>query len=1104
MKETFRKTALLLGACSLLGIVSPQSVYAASPTPDVQAQQQSKKITGTVSDAMGPVIGATVKIKGTQNGVATDLDGKFSLNAKAGQTLVVTYVGYLTKEVKVDGKSVYNITIAEDKQMLDEVVVVGYGTMKKSDLSGASTSIGEQALKGSVITSLDQSLQGHATGVTAVTTSGAPGSSSAIRVRGIGSINSNQEPLYVIDGVIVQSGGQSGSDYGLADRLGNGKVSTISPLSTLNPSDIVSMEILKDASATAIYGAQGANGVVLITTKRGKAGEAKFNYDGMLAVNRQMKRLDMMNLREYAEYYQDFVDNGWIVASQADKNYADPSILGKGTNWQDAVFQTALQHQHQLSAQGGTEAVQYYVSGNFMNQEGTIIGSEFRRYSVRANLDAQLKPWLKLGMSTTFSTTNDDLKKADGVEGIITYSLTTLPDIPIYDVYGNYYAEAREGYSNPNPIALANMYSYTLERRKLTGNIFAEVSFLKNLVWHAELGYDISGSNAETWEPSVDLGGWQKPGNTDHWQSNNNKYWQLKNYLTYTGKIDKHNFTAMLGQESWESSWKYQGITGTNLPRNDVQNPSLVEKTQKDFTSGFGSASMASFFTRETYNYDERYYATYTYRYDGSSNFGPKNRWAGFHSLAASWRFTNEQFIKAATEKWLSNGKVRIGWGQTGNSNIGAYRWGVKMDAMPSILGQSYKPMGIPNESIKWETQEQLDLGIDLGFLNNRINLIIDWYRKESKDMLMLMQLPSYLGTQGNKSSALTAPAGNYGTMRNTGLEIELKATPIVSKGFSWDTDLQFSFNKNKLVALEGTSAASIIGYGQWDDVVAVSSVGRPMYDFFGYVVEGVYKDFDDILNSPVNTLYKSSCIQNEDGTYSHVTDPTKYSKSNTVWPGDLKFKDVNKDGIIDENDKTQIGSPLPKFTFGWTNTFNYKGFDLSIFVNGSYGNKVLNYTSIPLTSMSSTWNNQIQEKVVDRAQLAAIDPGKVYADGSMWYNDVTNVYVTNSDTKTPRVAIGNSYNKMISDRYVEDGSYIRLKNVALGYTFPKSIVRKLYLENLRVYCNLQNVLTITGYDGYDPEIGASTTDANGYVFGMDNGRYPSPFTCTFGINLSF
>ena len=1108
MNLFFSKNALLAGLCTVVLSGYSSSLYAGNSTsPEPTAVQQTKKITGTVSDAMGPVIGASVVIKGTSNGIATDFDGNFTLNASQGQTLVISYIGYITKEIKIGAQSHYNITLEEDKKVLDEVVVVGYGTMKKSDLSGSSSSIGEQALKGSVITSLDQSLQGHATGVTAVTTSGAPGSSSAIRVRGIASINANQEPLYVIDGVIVQGGGQSGSDFGLGDRLGNGKVSTISPLSTINPSDIVSMEILKDASATAIYGAQGANGVVLITTKRGKAGEAKFNYDGMFAVNRQVKRLDMMNLREYAEYYQDFVNEGWIQSSQANKNYMDPSILGKGTNWQDAVFQTAIQHQHQISAQGGTDKVQYYVSGNFMNQEGTIIGSKFTRYSVRSNLDAQLKSWLKLGMSTTFSNTKDVLQRADGTEGIISYSLTTLPDMPIYDVYGNYYSEVREGYTNPNPIAMANMNQYTLERRKLTGNIFAEVTPIKNLVWHAELGYDISSSNAETWEPSVDLGGWQKPANQDHWQNNTNTYWQLKNYLTYTGNFGKHHFTAMLGQECWESSWKYQGITGQNLPRNDVQNPALAEKTDKDFNAGFGSASMASFFTRETYNYDDRYYATYTFRYDGSSNFGPNNRWAGFHSLAASWRFSNEAFLKDA--KWLSNGKIRFGWGQTGNANIGGYKWGVALSVMPSALGQSYRPTGLPNESVQWETQTQIDLGLDLGFFNNRLNLTIDWYKKESKDMLMLMQLPSYLGTQGNGSSALAPPSGNYGTMRNTGLEIEVKATPVQTKNFSWETDLQFSFNRNKLVALQGTTSAAINGYGQWNDVVAVSTIGRPMYDFYGYEVEGVYTDFDDILNSPVNTLYALSCIEETDAEGNHVawhhqTDPTKYSKSNTVWPGDLKFKDVNGDGIIDENDKTNIGSPLPKFTFGFTNTFHYKNFDLSIFINGSYGNKVMNYTSINLTSMSSVWNNQINELVEDRAHLAAIDPNKVYTDGSAWYNDITNVYVTNPGTNTPRVAIGNKYNQNISSRYIEDGSYIRLKNVSLGYTFPKSITRKLYLENLRVYCNLQNVLTLTKYKGYDPEIGASTTDANGYVFGLDNGRYPSPFTCSFGVNLSF
>lgn len=414
--------------------------------------------------------------KGTTNGVITDLDGNFSLSVAPGATVEISFIGYTTQTIKVGSQTSYNIVMKDDSEMLDEVVVVGYGTMKKSDLSGASVSMDEDAIKGSIITNLDQSLQGRAAGVAAVSTSGAPGSSSSIRVRGQATINSNAEPLYVIDGVIVQGGGASGSDFGLGDALGNGSVSTISPLSTINPQDIVSMEILKDASATAIYGAQGANGVILITTKRGKTGEAKFTYDGMVAVQRQTKRLDMMNLREFASFYNDFVDVGELKPSSI---YGDPSLLGVGTNWQDAIFRTALQHQHQVSAQGGSEKVKYYVSGSYMDQDGTLIGSSFNRYSFRTNLDAELKPWLKIGLNATYSSTKDDLKLADSDQGIINYSLTTPPDIPIYDIDGNYSSVVREGYTNPNPIALAMMDQILLYRQKLTGSIFADVTLMK-------------------------------------------------------------------------------------------------------------------------------------------------------------------------------------------------------------------------------------------------------------------------------------------------------------------------------------------------------------------------------------------------------------------------------------------------------------------------------------------------------------------------------------------------------------------------------------------------------------------------------------------------
>ncbi len=1048
-------------------------------------------IKGVVLEPSGePAIGASVIEKGTNSGTSTNLDGEFSLTVKSSNaTLVVSYVGAETQTVALGGRTNVTIQLKDAGLNLDEVVVVGYGTMKKSDLAGASTSLDEKAVKGSIITNLDQSLQGRAAGVQALTTSGAPGSASSIRVRGQATLNSNAEPLYVIDGVIVQSSGSSGADLGLGDALGNGSVSTISPLSTINPSDIVSMEILKDASATAIYGAQGSNGVILITTKRGKAGEAKFTYDGMFAINRQNKRLDIMNLREYANYYNDFVSQGM---AKTDNYLADPSLLGVGTNWQDAVFQTALQHQHQVSAQGGTEKVQYYVSGSYLNQDGTIIGSDFERYSFRTNLDAQLKSWLKLGFSASYTNTDENIKLADSDEGIINYSLTTNPDIPIYDIDGNYATVVREGSYNPNPIAIALNNDIKLSRQKLNGNIFFDVTPLKNLTWHTEFGWDLNWSKGETYKPVLDLPNWKENINSSSVQNNKNTFWQVKNYLTYTGKVSLLDFTAMVGQECWESHYNYIGVSNTALPNDLVHNPALGEGT-KNFNYGFGSSAMASFFTRETLNWDNRYLLTYTYRYDGSSNFGPNKRWAGFHSFAGAWRFTNEKFFQG-TQEWLSNGKLRAGWGQTGNSNISGFLWGSPLSSTIDTgfgIASSRRPTQIPNEDIQWESQEQTNVGLDLGFFKNRLNLVLDVYNKESKDMLMSLQLPTYMGTGGNSGNSLSAPMGNYGDIRNQGLEITVSGTPINNHDFSWDSEVQISFNRNKLIALQGTANANIVGYGQWggtsSDLVTLTNIGESLYNFYGYVVEGVYQDLEDIQNSPTPESYPSDGV---------------FNRNTTVWPGDLKFKDINGDGKIDENDRTNIGSPLPKFTYGWTNTFRYKNLDLSIFLNGTYGNKVMNYMAIKLTRMNSAWGNQLAS-VNDRAQLVAIDPNKVYADGTNWYDDITNVKVANSDTKTPRATTANpNGNDRISDRYIEDGSYLRIKNITLGYTFNKETLKRLRIENLRVYCNIQNLATFTKYTGYDPEIGVSTAQSN--VYGLDNGRYPSPTTYSLGLSISF
>ena len=1081
----------------------PVMLFVALLCLSFQAIAQTE-VKGVVYDGTdgSPMIGVKIMVTGTTTGTITDFDGNYTIKVPQGKTLTFSSVGFKSQTIDPKGRTTIDVTLEEDSKVLNDVVVVGYGTMKKSDISGASVTIGEDAVKGSLITSLDQSFQGRVAGIQATNTSGAPGSSSSIRVRGQATINANAEPLYVIDGVIVQSGGnggqnsQSGASFGLGDALGNGSMSTISPLATIDPSDIVSMEILKDASATAIYGAQGANGVVLITTKHGKAGEAKFSYNGNFAVNRQQKRLDMMNLREYAGYYNSLVDMGEIYENNP--MLADPSILGKGTNWQDAVFQTALQHSHQVSAQGGTDKVQYYASGSYMNQEGTIIGSNFNRFSFRTNLDAQMKSWLKFGMTAAYSNSNDDLKLADSNEGLIYYSLTTPPNIPIYNVDGSYSSVSQEGYTSPNPIAIAMEDEILLNRQKLNGNFFFDVNPFKFLTWHTELGYDFNWSTSKTYEPTLTLGTYNRTQNSASQNKSSSKFWSLKNYLTWSQQFDKHNVTGMVGQELWESRYDWMQISSTGLPSDDVHSPALGDLDSQKFNNGFGSSSMASFFTRWTYSYNNRYNATYTYRYDGSSNFGPNNRWAGFHSLAASWRFTEEEFMKNV--KWLSNGKLRVGWGQTGNSNIGGYKWGSGISKMESIFGISYRPSNIANPNVKWETQEQWNIGLDLGFFHDRLNFTFEWYNKESRDMLMLKQVPSYMGINENTNPSirLEAPYGNFGHIRNRGVEFTIDAHPIVGK-FEWDLNFNISHNKNTLVSLnDGSGNKSLIGWGQWSDVVTESKVGESLYSFYGYKTDGIYTSLEDIENSPKPQAAPSDGV---------------YKRTSTVWVGDIKYKDLDDNGVINTDDRTNIGSPMPKFTFGLTNTFRYKNFDLTLFLNGSVGNKILNYNAITLTHMYSSWTNQTKN-ISDRAILVPIDPNKDYSQGTVlrpdgsvienWYDDITNVKVDNPNASLPRPSLYGdpNDNDRISDRYIEDGSYLRVKNISLGYTFPKRLLGKAKIESLRLYTNIQNLWTITGYSGYDPEVGVSTTSAN--VYGLDNGRYPSPTTYSVGVNLTF
>jgi len=1046
---------------------------------------QNKTITGTVKDDTGdPLPGVSIIIEGTTNGTISDVDGVFSLDVpQEGVKLVFSFIGFKDHIVDVTNQTVLNIQMFSETEGLDEVVVVGYGTMKKSDLSGASVSLNADKLLGAGIANLDQALKGRAAGVSAVSTTGQPGGAVSIRVRGQSTVNAGAEPLYVIDGVPIINTNSGGHDIGLG-VLGNAPVSGVSPLAKINPNDIVSMEILKDASATAIYGSQGANGVIIITTKRGKKGDAKFSYDGSYGVQYQQQRIDVMDLKDFAVLSNSIAEE--TNGRDPRPEFMDPSLLGHGTNWQDAIFQLAPIQNHQISVSGGSDKLQYYVSGGYLNQDGTIIGTEFERFSFRTNLDAQLKDWLKMGVNIDYSQTNERLGLADSEAGIIRIALQTTPDLPIYDMDGGYATIFREGQtSQPNAIGMAMDDDNLLHRNNMGSTVFFDATILEGLVLRTEGAMNLSFSKSNVFRPSLVYGSWERPINSMSSQVNKNLFWQVKNYLTYAKSIGKHNATFMIGQELWENRYEFQYQYNTNLPSNDILNPSLGDGVPQ-INYGFGSSANSSIYGRFTYNYDNRYMMTYTYRRDGSSNFGPKNRWAGFHSFAGSWRFSNEAFMEWAKPA-LNNGKIRAGWGQVGNQKIDGYLWGASISKMDTGLGAGYRQSNIANPYIQWEKQEQLNLGLDLS-LFDFVDLVVELYDKTSKDMLMPLQLPSYMGTRGNGSSALAAPWGNYGEINNKGLEISV-TTHNLKKDFKWDTDLQVSFNRNKLVALDGTPSAHIEGYGQWSDVVSLSEIGDPLFSFYGYVTDGIYQNLDDLQNSPKPVGYPD--------------DGVSFGYDNTTYVGDIKYKDISgpdgkPDGVIDSYDRTNIGSPMPDFTFGFNNTFKYKNFDLSVFINGSYGNDVMNYTAINLSNMRSTWTNQLAV-VNNRAILEPIDGNYT---GEWWY-DVANVRVANSGTDVPRAVAGDpNDNDRISDRYIEDGSFIRIKNITLGYTIPKSIVDRIRIENARVYTSIENLATFTNYTGFDPEVGASTQNPN--VFGLDNGRYPSPQVFTFGLNVSF
>ena len=1030
---------------------------------EVQAQTSA---TGVVKDATGePLIGVTVAVKGQKGGAVTDFDGNFSVKAKTGDVLVFSYIGYKTQEVKYAGRPL-DVTMKDDNALLDEVVVVGYGTMKRSDITGSTVSVTGDELKKTISTSVDQALQGKAAGVAVTTNSGAPGGGISVNIRGTNSLNGN-EPLYIIDGIAV-SGQTDGNS---------------SALSSLNPADIVSMEVLKDASATAIYGSRASNGVVLIKTRQGEAGKTKLTYEGYFGVQTLPKFLETLNLREFAEFYNARVG---ILGWGAREEFADPSILGEGTDWQKEIFQTAYMHNHQVGVSGGNDNNHFALSVGYTDQDGIALGTSFNRLTARANLDTRVTKWLQIGLNSSLATQ----KRYNSIEpdydyegtGVIRIALRQFPDVPVKNPDGSYgvVSENLTGTYFSNPVADALMKENYRKGLDASVNVFASIDVMKDLNVRVEYGVSYNYTNRYKYTPFYDYDYFTQASSGER-GSSNSKYASFKVYANYNHTWGRHTLGAMLGHEAQEGSYEDLMGSRTGYKFNSVHELPAGDANTAKNSSSVGEYAIESYFGRLNYNFDDRYLLTATLRADGSSSFGPDNRWGYFPSMALAWRASNEKFLKDIS--WLSNLKLRLGWGLVGNQNAGNYAYGATMGSVATVWGTGYVQSSFPNNELKWEKTNSWNVGLDLSLFKNRIELIVDAYYKKTDNMLIRASLPSYA------TGVISAPWVNVGAMENKGFEFTLNTVNISKKDLMWKTGITFSLNRNKVTALY-TETAGLTGTIN-GNTYTYTSVGNPVGQFYGYKVKGMFCTEDDFYAKDKNGDY----LLDANGNKKFVALPTdKTVKENEIWYGDYIWEDLNGDGVIDEQDRTNIGNPLPKFTFGLNNTITWKNFDLNIFINGSVGNKVYNFLQEENTVPTN--NTGMLRICKDYAQVGLID-----SNGG---NTLENMYVINAGSaRVQRITQHNANdNNRTSDRFVEDGSYLRLKNVSLGYTLPKSLLEKIGIERVRVYCNIQNLFTITGYDGYDPEVGAY--NQNVLLTGVDYARYPSQRIYTFGINVNF
>lgn len=984
----------------LIGMLLPMCMFA-----------QQITVQGVVKDQTGEtVIGASVMEKGTTNGTITGIDGDFSLNMSPNGTLVVSFVGYKTQEVQVKGQKQLQVVLSEDAEMLDEVVVIGYGTMKKSDLTGAVSSIGNKDIKDSPVSNLGQAIQGKISGVQIVD-AGKPGDNVSIKIRGLGSIN-NCDPLVVIDGVPTDLG-----------------------LSSLNMADVERLDVLKDASATAIYGSRGANGVVMITTKRGTEGKGKLAVSANYSFQNATNVPSLLNAAQYAELSNDMMVNS---GRNPNPEWANPSELGAGTDWMDELLRTGVMQNYTVSYSGGNEKSHYYVSGGFLDQSGIVKSVNYRRFTFQSNSDAQVLKWLKFSNNITFSA---DTKKSGSYN--IGDALKALPIYPVKNEDGSWSGPDgnSEWYgSTRNPIGPTYLNKSQTDGYNFLANLTAELTFTKWLKFKSTFGYDAKFWFIDNFTPKYN---W-KPTPTEEtsrYKSDNKSFTYLwDNYFLFDHTFaEKHRVGLMAGMSA---QWNTNDYLNAQKNVFMFDNVHEMDNGEEMYAIGGNETEWAllSYMARVNYSYEDRYLLTATIRRDGSSRFGKKHRWGTFPSVSVAWRASQEKWFPK--NDYINDLKVRAGYGVTGSQasvgnysylasyNTSVYPFGISSGNQTALVSST-----LANPYIHWEEVAQTNIGFDASLFNSRVMFSFDAYLKETRDMLVKASIPITSGFEDT-----TTTYTNAGKVRNQGIEMSLHTINLTGE-LGWETNVTATYNKNKIKDLNSDVPYYINQIN--NSYVTMLAKDYPINVFYGYVTDGIFQN-----QSEVNT---------------HAVQPG-------AEPGDIRFRDLNNDGVINDSDRTVIGNPNPSWLFSMNNSLSYKGFELSVFLQGIAGNKIYNANNIDNTGMAAAYNQTTD--VLKR-----------------WQGEGTS-------NSMPRAVFGDpNQNTRVSDRFVENGSYLRLKNITLSYTFPKQWLQKAQIENARLSLSCENVATITGYSGFDPEVG---------INGIDQNRYPISRTFSLGLNFNF